>query len=129
MTSKTRKRLSKEDSTTICETCNRFKGKWDSIMADPEVKRIGYGQGFLSSHLNNEKKKIKRDVSNVDKVINYWFVIGLAHLFMYCRQGKREEILRKLEGESSSEDEQSSEKELMVIEVSQKRYNRRYDYF
>jgi hypothetical protein len=89
MTSKTRKRLSKEDSTTICETYNRFKGKWDSIMADPEVKRIGYGQAFLSSHVNNKKKKIKRAVSNVDKVINYWFVIGLAHLLMYCRQGKK----------------------------------------
>lgn len=69
-----RKRLNKEDSTTICETYNRFKGKWDSIMADPEVKRIGYGQMFLASHISNKKKRIKKAVSNVDKGINsLWF--------------------------------------------------------
>ena len=82
MASKSRKRLSKEDSTTICETYNRFKGKWDSIMADPEVKRIG--QAFLASHVNNKKKKIKKAVSNVDKGMNsLWFLQGLSHLFMY----------------------------------------------
>ncbi len=36
-------------------------------MADPEIKRIGYSQVFLASHINNKKKKIKKGVSNVDK--------------------------------------------------------------
>ena len=67
MRKSTRKRLSKEDSTSVCETYNKFKGKWDSIMADPAIKRIGYSQGFLASHINNKKKKIKKGVSNVDK--------------------------------------------------------------
>lgn len=53
-------------------------------MADPEVKRIGYGQAFLASHVNNKKKKIKKAVSNVDKGMNsLWFLQGLSHLFMY----------------------------------------------
>ena len=58
------------------------------------------------------------------------FIYVLKCLFTVGKE-KREQILRKLEDELSSEDESSgtnSEKELMVIEVSQKRYNQRCDY-
>lgn len=58
------------------------------------------------------------------------FVYVLKCLFTVGKE-KREQILRKLEDELSSEAESSgtnSEKELMVIEVSQKRYNQRCDY-
>jgi hypothetical protein len=62
-----RKRLSKEQSTLLCTTYTRLKGKWDSILADPSIKKLGYTKEFYASHINNKKKKIKKAVSEVDK--------------------------------------------------------------
>jgi hypothetical protein len=44
-----------------------LKGKWDSVLADPSIKKLGYTKEFYASHINNKKKKIKKAVSEVDK--------------------------------------------------------------
>ncbi len=55
-----RKRLTKEDSTTLCKAVKSHKGKWDSIMADKDVKKLKIDVKFAQSHVANKKKKIKK---------------------------------------------------------------------
>lgn len=69
--SKPRKRLTKEDSTILCKAVQQHKGKWDSIMADKNVKKLKIDLKFAQSHVANKKKKIKKVASkellDVDK--------------------------------------------------------------
>lgn len=64
---KQRRRLTKQQSIMLCEAYKVYKGKWDSIMNDKEVKALGFTQSFLRQHVNNKKKNVKNAVSDSQK--------------------------------------------------------------
>jgi hypothetical protein len=63
---KTRRRMNKAQSTLVCEVFAENEGEWDMIMADRRVRRLGYSREYLSTHIGNKKKKIRKLVRQGD---------------------------------------------------------------
>jgi len=56
---KTRKRMTRDQSTLVCQVFAENKGEWEKVMLDERIKRLGNSKEYLRTHINNKKKKIR----------------------------------------------------------------------
>lgn len=65
------KHITKANSVTICRVYKEHKGKWDKIMADPEIKAMGLQRHQIERHLSYKKSQLpkKKDPLNHDRGI------------------------------------------------------------
>lgn len=63
------KHITKAQSSTICRVYKQTKGKWDKIMADPDIKSTGLQRHQVERHVNYKKSQLpkKKDPQNHDR--------------------------------------------------------------
>ena len=63
MSTKSRRRLSGNDSAAICASFKEYHGNWPAVFSDKEIKKImqknDIDEDFVKGHINNKKKKVK----------------------------------------------------------------------
>src|SRR4051794_18108247 len=60
---KKRTNISKDQSVLICSKFKEHNGKWDRIMADKAIKKLGLSQTKISNHLNYKKSVSAKEMS------------------------------------------------------------------
>jgi len=66
------KHINKANSVIICRLYKEYKGKWDKIMANAEIKAMGYQRNQIEHHLSYKKRQLpkKKDAKKHDRGMN-----------------------------------------------------------
>jgi hypothetical protein len=53
------KHINRASSVTLSRLYKQYEGKWDKIMADTEIKALGYQRHQLEQHLSYQRRKLR----------------------------------------------------------------------